>query len=151
VHRPRRAFCFGKVWKSKTLTKWKTTWSGSYRVFQRYLRLSPAQRLYDRTTRRHPNPSKERTQQPLHQMLNWSPLLLSHGRVFQVRNLILIRWLGRPDRGSSRVPFIFYCLGSLDLLDTLGATKENERESWRNDIWGLQAGASVFSSVFLRP
>jgi len=44
---------------------------------------------------------------------------------------------------SSKVAFIFYCLGSLDLLDTLDtATKEIERESWRNDIWGLHAGGT---------
>lgn len=29
------------------------------------------------------------------------------------------------------------------------AIKESERESWRNDVWGLQAGAPVFSP-FLR-
>ncbi|KAF9649787.1 terpenoid cyclases/Protein prenyltransferase [Thelephora ganbajun] len=49
---------------------------------------------------------------------------------------------------SSKLPFIFYCLGSLDLLNTLGtATKESERESWRNDIWGLQA-SGIWGSGF---
>jgi len=51
-----------------------------------------------------------------------------------------------------RLALIFYCLGSLDLLDSLEkVTRESERESWRNDIWGLHAGAPVLSSPFLYP
>jgi len=44
---------------------------------------------------------------------------------------------------SSKLPFVFYCMGSLDLLDSLGtAAKESDRESWRNDIWGFYAGGT---------
>lgn len=50
---------------------------------------------------------------------------------------------------SPRLALIFYCLGSLDLLGSLEkVTKESERESWRNDIWGLHAGAPVLPSPF---
>lgn len=88
-------------------------------------------------------------------MLNRSPLLPGHRRVFQVSSdvdLMTPAFRLKLTRGSSRLPFIFYCLGSLDLLDTLGtAVKEIERESWRNDIWGLHVGTAIFYHIFSHP
>ena len=39
----------------------------------------------------------------------------------------------------SRIAVIFYCLGSLDILDTLGSqSSELERETWRDWLWEQQ-------------
>ncbi|KAI0655560.1 terpenoid cyclases/Protein prenyltransferase [Cubamyces menziesii] len=67
------------------------------------------------------------------------PSLARGGHSLHCKRCLIALPFSQVEVDPSRIAVIFYCLGSLDILDTLGSqSSELERETWRDWLWEQQ-------------